>query len=223
MKAVVISDIHGNLPALQAVFEDMPKADLYICAGDIVGYYSDVNEVCGILKKIGAFVIRGNHDAYTIGVLQPSEDKREAYKTDWTRHNLSPEYLRWLGTLPIEMSFGWNGRNIKVRHAAPWDEETYLYSDSNDLQKIHLKSHEILLLGHTHCPMQIKCSEGVVINPGSVGQPRDWNPLACYAVVDCISGNVKFHRVPYDVRSFQERLSKLGWDRDMINILSRSR
>ena len=101
MKIGLLSDIHGNLPALRAVLNDMPSVELLICSGDIVGYYADPDEVCSLLKERGVLSIRGNHDAYVIGELHPCPDKSEAYRTAWTRLHLSQESIHWLKSLPL--------------------------------------------------------------------------------------------------------------------------
>jgi len=221
VKIGLISDVHANISALQAVINDMPSVDLWICAGDVVGYYSDINEVCSLLRQLGAWVIRGNHDAYVTEGLVPRPDRRSMYRTDWTRENLDPAHLAWLATLPVEMAFHLGEKFIRVRHANPWDEETYLYHDSAQLNKISLDCNEVLVLGHTHHPMLVRCGKGIVINPGSVGQPRDWNPLASYAVLSTDSGEVDFRRVSYDVARLQQKLTKLRWDSATISILNR--
>lgn len=223
MKLGLLSDIHGNLPALKAVFADASDVDLWLCAGDIVGYYPYVNEVCALLRKNGVLAVRGNHDAYVVGELDPIINNRVAYRTDWTINELSEKYFQWLSALPIEMNFSWGSVLLKVRHASPWDEETYLYPDSEQLQTIYLDHGQIVFLGHTHHPMSIKCGGGIVINAGSVGQPRDWDSRAAYAVLDTCNGNIVFRRVNYDVRTLQKNLVKLGYDERNIAILGRKR
>ena len=223
MKFAVISDIHGNLPALEATLADLPIIDTILCCGDIVGYYPDVNEVCELLQKREVSAIRGNHDAYVLGLLQPDPAKREKYYTDWTRSHLSEPSQRWLGSLPEERKVKADEFSLHLRHASPWDEETYIYPDSPSLAKISLKKNEILILGHTHHPMLIQAGEGYVLNPGSVGQPRDWNPMAGYALIDTMSGRMEHRRVGYNLKEFQTRLQSLNWNPDLIEILSRKR
>jgi putative phosphoesterase len=223
VKVAVLSDIHGNLPALQSVLDDFPPLDACVCCGDLVGYYPDVEEVCNILRDLTTFIVRGNHDAYVTGALFPSIDKADAYKVEWTRANLSEKNLSWLATLPVEKSFSWDESRILMRHASPWDEETYLYPDSPRLFEIQLKENEFLFFGHTHRPMWIRAGNGMILNPGSVGQPRDGNPFASYAVFDTMTRNVEMRRVKYNVTVFQNRLKSLGWDNKVIEILSRKK
>jgi predicted phosphodiesterase len=172
---------------------------------------------------MGASVVRGNHDAYVTRQLVADPAKVDAYRTEWIRGRLEPDHFEWLAALPVEIRFQWGGRRVCVRHASPWDEETYLYPDSSDLSKVNLVAGEILLVGHTHHPMVKECGTGLLINPGSVGQPRDWNPMAAYVLLDTETASVVQRRVPYDVAKFQYELSSMGWDAKTIEILSRTR
>lgn len=223
MKLAIISDLHANLPALKAVLNDLPPIDGIICCGDFVGYYPDVNEVCDEIKKLGAYSIRGNHDAYVTKHLTPKSDKAETYKTEWTRANLTADNYHWLNSLPIEIHFNYDDLFITVRHANFEDEEKYLYPDSQEFGKFKLKENEIAIFGHTHHPMKIKAGAGTILNPGSVGQPRDWNPDASYAIFDTFDRTIEFRRASYDVASFQNRLREMNWDEKVISILSRKK
>lgn len=223
MRLGIISDIHGNLPALEAVFGAMPPIDLLLCAGDVVGYYPDVNEVCERIRQSGASVVRGNHDAYVTGALTPAPAKVAAYRTDWTRETLTSENRAWLKTLPAELRLSFGSARVILRHASPWDEESYLYPDSPQVGRVELHAGAFLVLGHTHIPLKRSAGGGVLINPGSVGQPRDGDPRAACCVLDTTTGEVEFVRCSYDVRSYQEQLRTLGWNEKMIQILSRKK
>lgn len=223
MKVAVISDIHGNLPALQAVLNDFPPIDACVCCGDVVGYYPDAESVCNLLKDHQVFAIRGNHDACAAGLMMPLKEKAAAYKIGWTRKHLSAQNLSWLRALPLEMRFLWGESRITLRHASPWDENTYLYRDSTELSDIKLKKGEFIILGHTHHPMSIQVGNGMVLNPGSVGQPRDWNPLSSYAIFDSIASYFEIRRVKYNISAYQDKLQDLGWERELIEILSREK
>jgi len=223
MQIGCIADVHGNLPALQAVLAAMPPVDAILCAGDVVGYYPDVNEVCEMLQMIGAYVIRGNHDGYVTGELTPDPSRRVAYRTDWTRDRLTPENLAWLKALPVQMTFNFKAISLVLRHASPWDEETYLYPDSEALNAIDLGENMIYVFGHTHHPMWQNVSKGYVLNPGSVGQPRDYNSHASFALLNTATMDASIFRVDYDVIAYQIRLRKQGWDEATISILNRKR
>lgn len=224
MRVALISDIHANLTALEAVLADMPAVDRIVCCGDLVEYYDQPNEVCARLRELDIPCIRGNHDGYTIGVLPEKESYRSAFRTDWTRETLHETHLAWLKSLDVEMRIEADGRQLRVRHASPWDEETYLYPDSHELfARIELAPGEILAVGHSHRPLHVAIGEGWLVNPGSVGQPRDWDPRASYAVVDMETGAVEHRRATYDVSAVQRRLEAKGWDPQIVAILGRTR
>jgi predicted phosphodiesterase len=224
VRIALISDIHANLAALDAVLADLPAVDRVVCCGDLVEYYDQPNEVCTRLRDRGVACIRGNHDAYVIGALIPSEEHRAAFRTDWTRATLDPAHLEWLSSLDVEMRIEADGRPLRIRHANPWDEETYLYPDSYErFGRIELTRGEILAVGHTHRPLHIAIGDGWLVNPGSVGQPRDWDPRASCAIVDMTTGQVEHRRTEYDVAAMQRRLEAQGWDPHIVAILGRTR
>lgn len=223
MKIGLVADIHANLAALEAVLDRLNGVDLLICAGDMVGYYHKPNEVCSLIRERAAVVVGGNHDAYVAGQMEPNAERRDAYRTDWTRTHLLPENLTWLASLPDEQTLAIDGVSMQVRHASPWDRETYLYPDSPRLADIDLPEGHILVVGHTHHPMKVVRGRGLVVNPGSVGQPRDWKPAASYAILDTTTGDIAFHRAEYDVAAVQNGLRMLHWPESTIDILSRVR
>ena len=224
MRIALISDIHANLTALDVVLADMPPVDRIVCCGDLVEYYDQPNEVCARLRERGIPSIRGNHDAYAIGALTPKEEHRAAFRTDWTRETLDATHLAWLQSLDTGMCIDADGRRLRIRHASPWDEETYLYPDSHErFARIELAPGEILAVGHTHRPLHVAIGEGWLVNPGSVGQPRDWDPRASYAIVDMETGAVEHRRTTYDVAAVQRRLEAQGWDPPIVAILCRTR
>src|SRR3954471_8748642 len=103
MRVALISDIHANLAALEAVLDDLPPVDRIVCCGDLVGYYDQPNEVCALLRDRGIDCIRGNHDAYVIGALTPKAENRASYRTDWTRDVLTSTHRQWLEGLGTGM------------------------------------------------------------------------------------------------------------------------
>lgn len=219
MKVGILSDIHGNYPALKAVIDDLPQLDQIICCGDLVGYYPDVNEVCSLIRDLNIWVIRGNHDAYLTGAIRVPDKIPPIVNLKWTREVISNSNFNWLQSLPNEIQIIWDNKKITIRHASPWDEETYLYRDSSSLDKIDLKSGEILIVGHTHYPMYENVAKGFIINPGSVGQPRDRNPLSSYAIYHTELEKIEFKRVAYPIEDFKRRLNDLGWSERLINKL----
>jgi diadenosine tetraphosphatase ApaH/serine/threonine PP2A family protein phosphatase len=188
-----------------------------------VGYYPDAAEVVERIRSLGIQTIRGNHELMATGARPVPPDRAGYYRIDWVRRTLSPEQLAWLGALPASVERSWNGLAIALRHASPWDEETYLYQDSPALEGVALPPDGWLFLGHTHYPMRLRRGAGWVVNPGSVGQPRDWDPRAAYGVLDTRTGAWEQRRVRYDHRAYQRRLEGLGWDERAIALLGRER
>jgi predicted phosphodiesterase len=228
-RIAVISDVHANLPALQAAMAAIGQvaADAaVVCAGDIVGYYTEPNEVCELLRERAVPCIRGNHDAYVLGLLPYPAQREAKYRVVWTRDRLSDENMRWLAALPTQIqvevagSVAWS--ELQVRHASCIDEETYLYPDTA-ITDAWAGNERVLVLGHTHHAMVREARPGrLIVNPGSVGQPRDRQPGAAYAIVDAVHGSVLHRRAAYDVQRYQQRLLEAGIAEDMVALLSRT-
>jgi putative phosphoesterase len=218
----LISDLHANVDALTAVLADMPPVDGIVCCGDIVEYYDRPNEVCALVRERGIQCIRGNHDAYTIGRLTPSPTHRLAFRTDGTREVLEETHVRWLESLGTELRIETGAGELWIRHANPWDEEAYLYANAAaNLSRLDLQDRQTLAVGHTHRPLHMRVGAGWLLNPGSVGQPRDGDPRASYAVVDLETGAVEHRRAEYDVAAMQRRLERQEWDSYIVDILGR--
>ena len=230
MKYAIISDLHANLEALQAVLDDASsRVDTVVCLGDIVGYNANPHECLRLVRETCAVVIAGNHDQAACGVRRYddfNEWAREAM--DWTRQQLSAAEVGYLKALPGTAPFG-NG--WLAAHGSPRDTDEYLFDalgfemafDSLQRLRPEIRS---CFVGHTHVPMIWACSsEGrvvqvraelrivrldpacrYIVNPGSVGQPRSGNPLAAYAILDDETAMVEFRRVPYDIPAAQEKI-----------------
>lgn len=218
----VLSDVHGNRPALEAVLADLGTVDALVCCGDLVGYYPDVAWVVDRVRALGALAVRGNHELMLAGARPVPPERAGYYRTAEAREALSPEQRAWLAALPAARTLGEGGARVEVRHASPWDEETYLYPDS-DLGRVVLPEGSFLLLGHTHHPMLRRAGGGAVANPGSVGQPRDFDPRAAWARLDTATGRWEQRRVPYDHRAYQRRLEALGLHPLAVALLGRER
>lgn len=218
----VISDVHGNRPALEAVLADLGTVDALVCCGDLVGYYPDAAWVVDRVRALGARVVRGNHELMATGAVPVPPARAAYYRIAEARASLSAEQLAWLRALPAALRLEGAGASVEVRHASPWDEETYLYPDS-DLSRVALPEGSFLVLGHTHHPMLRRAGAGHVANPGSVGQPRDWDPRAAWARLDTATGRWEQRRVPYAHASYQRRMEALGLDALAVALLGRAR
>lgn len=228
-RVALISDVHANLPALEAALEAIEKSHAcaaVLCAGDVVGYYTEPNEVCQLLRERGVLCIRGNHDAYVLGMLPYPAQRESKYRVIWTRERLTEENTRWLAGLPTTVTVEFAGPalwpTIQVRHASCVDEETYLYPDT-EITDAWAGEDRVQVLGHTHHAMVRELRPGrLIVNPGSVGQPRDRQPGAAYAILDVRHGSVLHRRAVYDVQRYQQRLRNAGVEEDMLALLSRT-
>ena len=204
----VIADIHSNLEALYAVIEDLTerKVDETYCLGDIVGYGASPNECCDIIRKMNIHCVMGDHDhAVATGKLL-NWFNPDAQKTiSWTRKKLDKKDKIFLSVLPRKLSLEFQGVELGLVHGSPWDElfEYVMPTVKNIEAKKFLEEMKckVLALGHTHIPFGKEVKTGLVFNPGSVGQPRDGNPLASYAIIDPDTLKIKIVRVEYDIET----------------------
>lgn len=224
----VISDIHANLEALEAVLADMDekKVDDLVCLGDLVGFGVSPNECCDIIKGLDVNCVMGNHDyAVSTGKLWNWFDNPTQESLKWTSEELSRNHKLFLSVLPRKLVVEFGDVRLGLVHGSPWDElfEYVQPTVSDSVLKKFLDEMDcdVLALGHTHIPFAKEVKTGLVFNPGSVGQPRDGIPMASYAIFDPDEFKVKVVRVEYDVdkavskmkraeipRFFWERLSE---------------
>lgn len=225
----IIADVHANLPALQAVLDSIPTTADIVCAGDLLGYYTEPNEVCQLLRERQVHCIKGNHDKYVLGELSYSDSRESKYRIRSTRESLTAENLEWLSSLPdaIELRFSTDENRtpvdtaLYVAHGSPHNAEEYIYKDT-EIGFAWPDAMDFLVLGHTHHPMQRPAGAGIIVNPGSVGQARDRIPGACYASIDAHSRAVEFFRAKYDIEAYKNRLREAAIQEAMIEILSRT-
>ena len=216
MRVALISDIHANKVALEAVLRDMPDVDAVVCAGDVVGYnpwpVECVDAVRGDLESLDvgaagvpdAFVdgvptVIGNHDRMVASDRNFRGNAMAAAGVSYARSQLDAARIEWLRALPTERRAC--DRRVKVVHGHPDDPDRYTYP--REFGPHLLGDEDLLVLGHTHVQGYDRSDAGVVCNPGSVGQPRDGDPRAAYAVVDLDDLRVEERRVDYDVEAVQ--------------------
>lgn len=226
MKIALLADAHANCIALDAVLKDAASRNIdhIIFAGDAVGYYPYTNEVCNILREKADWCVKGNHDAFVTGGLPVSEDKKKAYALDYTLSEISAENMDWLKNLPEFLDMELSGKIFKIFHGSPWNYlEEYIYPDYPFFNRFDSIGADFVILGHTHHPMLHLTGDKFIINPGSCGQPRDYNPMASYSTLDIESGQIEFYRVSYDRQKIVQRLDELGFDETVIRILLRAR
>ena len=225
MKLGVISDIHGNRVALEAVFADMPAVDGLVCAGDVVGYNPWHADCVETIRKgevpngsrivdekrqrlVGREIptVQGNHDrAVASGPARHFNGMARA-GVEHAREQLSEEQIEWLADLPVERRVA-DGR-VSVVHGHPDDPDHY--TRPHEFGPDLLGDEDVLVMGHTHLQHHERYDEGIVVNPGSVGQPRDGDPRAAYAVIDLEEMAVDERRVEYDVDAVIREVEKQG-------------
>lgn len=227
MRVLVVSDIHSNLVALEAVLADAGTVDRVWHTGDVVGYGPQPDGVVERLVEIGAVGVQGNHDAAAAGLIDTdwfNGDARAAI--EWTRRRAKTGTLAWLGALPetrVEEGFA-------MVHGSLIDPTWEYITDPDDARPSLLRLAERGvtrgLFGHTHIPIayrdegahgttEVEPDDGTVVgiderptllNPGSVGQPRDGDPRAGYAVLDTEAATASWHRVAYDIEAVQDAM-----------------
>ena len=230
MKYAIISDLHANLEALQAVLDDaLAKVDAVICLGDIVGYNANPRECLRLVQETCALVIAGNHDQAACGVrLYHDFNEWARQAMDWTRDQLTAADADYLRGLPVTAPFGggWVAAHGSPRHTDEYlFDERGFYDAFYNLGQLKPEARGCFV-GHTHLAgIWARDSQGRVtrvedrsrvvaldptcryfVNPGSVGQPRNGNPLAAYAILDQTAPAVELRTVAYDVAAAQEKI-----------------
>jgi putative phosphoesterase len=214
-QVTIFGDIHGNLPALEAVLTDMEARELSLlyCLGDLVGYGIFPNEVIEMIRERNIPTLMGNYDqgvgnssddcgcAYTSKVAEELGKRSIAWSNEHTTDG-NKLFLRELtGQIPLELG----GLRIQLVHGSPRKINEYLFENRPDAsleRLLDMTQADVLVCGHTHIPYhRILPSGRHVVNAGSVGKPKDGNPQACYVVLEAINGSLEanFKRVPYDV------------------------
>jgi putative phosphoesterase len=222
-KLLVVSDIHGNWPALQAIREE---ADAIVCLGDMVSYGPFPRECVAWVREHAAYVVRGNHDTALARRMDPGAAafKRELARATLAHHrrSLSRDDVRWLRGLPTQVRFRFDDYSFHAIHASPKDH-LFSYRLTPDLDDDELKKEvegvraDILLVGHTHLPMSRVAWTTVILNPGSVGQPLDGNPRASYAVIQ--DGKTEIRRVRYDIEGTAAGIREMALAADLAETL----
>jgi diadenosine tetraphosphatase ApaH/serine/threonine PP2A family protein phosphatase len=229
MRYAIIADIHANLVAFKAVLDHIERrggVEEIWCLGDVVGYGPDPCQCIELLRRYNHVCVAGNHEWVAIGKLTTSEFNPDAaISCRWTAQQLSPGDIKYLESLPEVIQKG----DFTLVHGSPrqpiWE---YLKSVSSAKENFAYFQTQFCLVGHSHMPIVFKydetdtCSSSqftpnvrlalgksrLIINPGGVGQPRDGDPRASYAIYDNEIGMVSLYRVPYDIGVTQTRMVK---------------
>jgi len=244
MRYLILSDIHANATALDAALEAARgRWDKALCLGDVVGYGPDPNEVVDRIRELGAVTIRGNHDKAGSGLANADDFNPVARAVAlWTRDQLRPDNREYLEKLPIG-PLTVNG--FSLVHGAFRDEDEYVFAPAQALDSLLDAPSPVTFFGHTHLQggftlrdnkvgvLHFKpASDGgftavaidpettYLFNPGSIGQPRDGDVRAAFAISDLENGSVEFWRAPYEIEAVQKRMSAAGLPEPLIHRLS---
>jgi predicted phosphodiesterase len=225
MRICVISDVHSNLPALEAVLEALAPYDELWHLGDIVGYGPQPNEVIARLRAENAHGVRGNHDSAAVGLISTEAFNEEAARAiDWTQDELDDASRTWLSGLP-ELT---ERHGFTLAHGSPRDPTwEYVFSSGTARGNLAAFSTDHCLIGHTHVPLAFCSRDGSLqtclpngpleitgsrslLNPGSVGQPRDGDRRASAMLIDAEAGVVTWQRTEYDIGRVQKLIRQTG-------------
>jgi predicted phosphodiesterase len=232
VRYLVLSDIHGNWEALDAVIRHASGAyDTMLCCGDLVGYGADPNRVVEWVRANVSVIVRGNHDKACAGLDDVEWFNPVARSAAlWTRNALTAENLEYLCNLPKGPAAV---ESFQILHGSPLDEDEYLISTFAVTQIRDYLERQVSFFGHTHMQggflwhhdavrriggpwlheqtvLEIDAGTWYLINPGSVGQPRDGDPRAAYALYEPETRVVEYRRVPYDVAKAQKKILAAG-------------
>lgn len=207
MKLALLGDIHGNDRALTAVLDAASRAnvDRLLVTGDLVGYYFNPLQVMKLLSNWRRHVVSGNHEAM-LSAARTEYSKLAEIEARYgcglrvAIEQMSSDQLDELCQLPHRLELEIDGVKILLCHGSPWDLDEYIYPDADvdTLTRCATQSYDLVVMGHTHYPMFKVVENTKLINPGSVGQPRDRKPGACWALFDTESRSVELRREHYD-------------------------
>jgi putative phosphoesterase len=217
MKIAILSDVHSNLAALEAVASRLPSYDELYCLGDVVGYGPQPNEVIEKLQLLRPrIVLMGNHDYAVVTGNVEGFSFHAAKAVEWTRRELAEAGRSYLASLSPSVKLEREGVVLALYHGSPRDPLTeYIFPgipETVGRALLQMASAKVVLLGHTHMPMLYRYDGCVLANPGSVGQPRDGDPRASYALLTLTRYEMAFevYRVEYDVESVAQRIIRNG-------------
>jgi len=225
MRVAVITDIHGNLPALQAALEAIEEigADEIYCGGDLVGYGPRPNEVCALIEDLGIPAIYGNYD-YAIGreltdcgcaYITPHDRDLGQQSVDWTLAHTNQRSKDFMRELPFELRFAMGDQRVRLVHGSPRKVNEYLFEDKPESLYNRLAASadcDVLVFGHTHKPWAHTYGRVQFVNCGSVGKPKDGDPRAAFVILELDDGRVipSIERVPYDAQAVARDVEAVG-------------
>ncbi len=208
----MLSDVHANLPALEVVLEavDAAGVDRIVHAGDVVGYNPFPNEVIRLLRRRDALSVRGNHDRAAVTGDTRWFNAHAAAAIAWTRNELTEASMAYLRSLRPREEMTVDGRTVLLVHGSPGDEDAYVFPHQATPTLLQEAGSDVLVMGHTHVPYVLPTPSGLVLNAGSVGQPRDGDPRAAWVLLDPAQPAAELRRVTYDVATVYKAVLERG-------------
>jgi len=202
----IISDIHGNHTALQAVLADMPAdIDEVVCLGDVVGYGPRPSECIATVRESCSTVLQGNHDREVCRPAQPGFTDQAVAALTYTNEQLQQSEIEWLTGLSRRADYG---EDVLLVHDHPEERDRYVLPREFPEVRPYLNDYRACFLGHTHVQHEAVVDDRLILNPGSVGQPRDGDPRAAYAVVNTMDWVTDHRRVEYDIAAVQRAVER---------------
>lgn len=220
MKIAIISDVHGNLEALKKVYFKIKTCNMILSLGDLTGYYPDANEVIDFFRDKKIISILGNHDHYILEGQLPVKEKN-SIKTkpfEFIQKTITLKNLSYLRNLKQQKIIEIDQIKIGFYHGSPSNLEEYIYQDTG-LDQFKDLPFDFVFLGHTHRPMMRKVGKMIIVNPGSVGQPRDEDKRASFAILDTKERKVTIQRTAYNSSDLRHKIKKLNFNQQLIDIL----
>ncbi|BDI59749.1 metallophosphoesterase family protein [Qipengyuania nanhaisediminis] len=222
MRVALLADIHANIAALDAVLAEVRREGIaqLVLLGDFVGYFYEPRAVIEALAQFDCIAIRGNHDRMAIEARSDGARLRQ-YRSrygsglDAVIEQFDAEHWQWLGALPETRDVALGTLKVRLAHGAPFDPDAYIYPDSSQdrfAQVVEGFDGDAIWLGHTHWPM-MRPGPPALVNPGSVGQPRDIGGLASWAIVHADTGVTAMRRTEFDVAGLQSACAARDPDR----------
>ena len=228
MRLAIISDIHANLEALTAILQDIDdqNVDQIYCLGDVVGYGADPAACLELVRKRCTDVLMGNHEHAVLGLLSPANLNDIARNSlSWTANQLRDEHKSFITTFKTDLVID----KLHLVHASPWEPTKWHYVLTNKavVKALETARTNLCLIGHTHLPVIFSQAEDgsvrkrighdflpdpdqkYIVNTGSVGQPRDNDPRACYLIFDSKAYEITYRRVEYDIALAQSKMTKI--------------
>ena len=218
MKIAFVSDIHGNYDAMKEVFKQIKKLDIekIYCLGDIVNYYYEPDKCIDLLVKNKVKCIKGNHEKIFLRILK-NQKLKDFYAKKYGNSiyinfkKLKKKHIDFIKSLPNKINLKIGNKKTIITHGAPWKIDFYFYKNTEKkwINEIKKYDKDIFILGHTHHPMKLRLKNNItILNPGSIGQPRNGSIRACWAIIDDKNTQIEFMQTKYSLKNLIKSIKK---------------